>query len=160
MKIPEIDNAIQSCQTHVASLQARDPKIESFLTSYLLILMAIYFEKEIKRMVIDNIPTKTGCKKLNYYFEKTPGSKPRGLKTSQLPEFLGTFGVNCRKNFEKRCNNRKNAQIVAGYNNIIANRHNAAHQETINMTLSEVISAYNTGHTILDFVSESLKKRC
>ncbi len=159
MKIPEIDNAIQTCQSHIASLQIRDPKIESFLTSYLLILIAIYFEREIKGMVADNVPTKHGCRKLNYYFEKTSGSKPKGLKTSQLPEFLGNFGVNCRKNFEMRCLDQNNSRAVAGYNNIIANRHNAAHQETVNMTFIEVIQAYEIGHMILDFVSESLKKR-
>lgn len=159
MKITEINNAIQTCQLHISSLQKRDPKIESFLTSYLLILIAIYFEREIKQMVIVTVPTKTGCKKLNYYFEKTSGSKPKGLKTSQLPEFLGNFGGNCRKNFEARCQDKKNSRAVAGYNNIIANRHNAAHQETVNMTFKEVIDAYEIGHIILDFVYESLRKR-
>jgi hypothetical protein len=159
MKIPEIDNAIQTCQSHISSLQIRDPKIESFLTSYLLILIAIYFERQIKQMIIDIVPTKRGCKKLNYYFEKTYGFKPKGLKTSQLPEFLGNFGINCQKNFQFRCQERKNAQTVNAYNNIIVNRHNAAHQETVSMTFNEVVAAYEKGHKILDFVSESLKKR-
>jgi hypothetical protein len=121
--------------------------------------MAGYFEREIKQMIIKKIPTKTSCKKLNYYFEKTAGSKPNGIKTSQLPEYLGRFGDNCRKNFEMRCQNQKNAQAVNAYNNIIVNRHNAAHLGEISMTFTEVITAYKKGHVILDFISESLRKR-
>ena len=159
MKIREIDNAIQACQLHISSLAQRDLKIESYLTSYLLILIAIYFEKEIKQMVTQKVITKNGCRKLNCYFNKTFGSKPRGLKTSQIPDFLGKFGDNCRRNFELKCSERKRAQAVAAYNNIITNRHNAAHQETISMTLKEVVDSYEKGHVILDFISESLRKR-
>lgn len=159
MRIQEIDNAIQTCQLHVDSLTQRDPKIESYLTSYLLILIAIHFEKEIKQMVIRGVSTKNGGKKLNYYLYKTSGSMLRGLKTGQLSEYLGNFGDKCKNNFASQCSEKGRAQAITAYNNIITNRHNAAHQETISMTLKEVIESYEKGNVILDLISESLRKR-
>lgn len=159
MKILEIDNAIQTCRSHILSLPTKEPKIEYFLTCYLLILIAIYFEKEIKKMVSNNIQTCKGSKKLLYYFQRTDGTQPNGLKTSQLPQFLGKFGAPCQKNFEKQCLESKNARAVSAYNDMIQNRHYAAHREEITMTFDEVIVAYEKGHIILDIFSESLRKR-
>lgn len=150
MKIPEIDNAIEECKNHLSLSEEPNPKIESFLASYLLILIISCFEREFIKIAKNNVKCKN-CKNIqNQYFSTTVDRLFKKFRISDIGDFLKFLSQEHREKFSRMQKNKKIARVCTSYNNIQENRQLVAHSSGVNMTISEVILSYEECNIILD----------
>ena len=85
------------------------------------------------------------------------GMTNRRIYSSDLSDVLNRFGDNYRNEFNEKIHHVvEHERAATSYNNLITNRHNAAHSSGANITLRDVKIFYEEGHIILDFFREAL----
>lgn len=157
MRISDIDNAINECQTHLAKTNSFGTKIENYLVSYLLILIINCFERKFNEISKRNMRC-TNCKKNeNNYFNSTVDKLLKRYKTSDLGDFIKFFGDHHRRKFDKMRKNQKIKRIFQIYNNLQENRQLVAHSQGINMTFVELVTSYDECHSILNLFEYLIK---
>jgi hypothetical protein len=78
----------------------------------------------------------------------------RSVKSSEISGLLNRFGGQYKEEFKKKTD--AHPEAVTFYNNIVINRHSAAHAEGGNLTFGEVKRFYEEGHIVLDFFRDTL----
>jgi hypothetical protein len=152
MKLPIIEQTIETCKKHLTDNNAKGTEIEAFLTRYLLIFICANFEEEIKKIVVERAK-KTNDKFIISFVESSVKQIFRSIKTSEIKGLLNRFGNKYKNNFEKKVTGTKEESF---YNNIVINRHLTAHSGGANLTFDELVSHYEKAHIILDYVREAL----
>jgi len=155
MKILKIDETLDSCEQHIASTNASGTEIEALLTRAVLVLTCSVFEEKIEQMIgrrADSLNDPAMCA----FFKSCVSAVFRSTLSSELAGLMNRFGPDFKQRFLGRTQGHERA--VTFYNNIVVNRHGAAHTESINVTLRELRQFYEEGHIVLDFLEETINE--
>ena len=150
MKLAQVDRAIEICEEHLDATGSRGTEVEAFLTRYLLILICASFEEEIERIVIKRL-SESKDPHIESFAKSALNAVFRSLKTSEIAGLLNRFSPDYKEEFHGRV---AGTRAETFFNNIVLGRHFTAHSLGSNVTLGELVSFYEEGHTILDVVKE------
>lgn len=160
MRIPEIDSAIAVCDAHLRGCNGFNTKIESYLVSYLLVLIASSFEKRFQELIQAHLVCINKDNVRNDYFNGSIKKIFKRYKTSEIAEVIRLLGPLYTERFNEIRNNRKIKRIFTSYDNIVNNRHEFAHGSVttsgLNMTFPEVVRSYEECHLLLDLFEQVL----
>lgn len=146
MKLNRIDHAIETCKQCLDNTEARGTEIESYLTRYLLILINVVFEDEIKKIVAGRA-AQTEDPAIESFVNSAVERLLRSIKISEISGFLNKFGSEYKSDFSDKITNTR---AETCFNTIINNRHLTAHTSGPTMTFNELITFYEEGHKVLD----------
>jgi hypothetical protein len=153
MRLARIDQAIAACQGHLQNSGATGTEIEAYLTRYLLVMICATFEEEIASLIIKRAAS-SGDVGVESFVQSAVGLI-RGLKTSDLTDFLKRFGVDYKNRFRQELD--KNQRAETFFNNLVTNRHFTAHSTGSNVSFSDLVSFYSEGHVVLDAIKVALQ---
>lgn len=128
----DILNAMSNCEEHIKNIQPREQIIIAYLINYLLIYMCGKYEEELSKLKqrVDN--------KLAASSTTSPKTKKQKNDLSSASfwwiekNILKPRGSN-RADLEKRIND---VTVLQSYDNMVANRHFAAHGGFAHVTIS------------------------
>ena len=150
----EIEYAIKLCDSHLCVTNSRGSDIEAYLTKYLLILICSNYENRIREMIIERVK-RTNDLELISFVDKTYRSFQRYLRISEMRgNLLKRFSEQYVTEFDRKI--IPNDDPAIKYNNIVENRHAAAHGGTVNMTFSELVDSYKIAEAVINSLSEIL----
>ena len=147
MRLQRIDQAIETCESHLTSSQSGGTEIEAYLTRYLLILIYASFEEKIYSL-IDERAQQSSDLGLGGFLQDSKRQIFRSLKTSEITTFLSRFGGNCKDQFRNGLDKSPRAETF--FNNIIADRHETAHSGGSNVSFADLVRFYDESHLVLD----------
>lgn len=153
MRLPIVEQALHACGQHLKQTQATGTEIEAYLTRSMLVLICAAFEEEIIKIILSRI-SKTNDAEVTSFVELNMRFIVRSIKTSEISGLLDKFSSTYKEKFREKLKQNEKAETF--YNNIITNRNDIAHSSSTNITFSELQDYYNEGHTILDFIKNSL----
>ncbi len=153
MKLSRIDNAILTCEQHLIQTNSHQTEIESFLTKYLLILICATFEEEIEKILLSR-SDRINDNHIKSFFQHCIDKTFRSIKSSEIAGILGKFGNDYKEAFQNKANGTVEETF---YNNIVINRHSTAHTSGALITFNDLVSYYEKGHLILDYLNEVLE---
>ena len=152
MKIPAIDQAIQTCKDHLDKTGSRGTQIESYLTQYLLVLISAAFEEKVEEILLKRADKITDVQ-VKSFFKNCVHRIFRSAKSSELAGMLGYFDRSVQATFGKAVNGTREE---SSYNSIIVNRHDTAHSKGSTISFSDLERYYQEGHVVLDHFSAAL----
>ena len=152
MKLARVDQALEVCEQHLVRTGTLGTEIESFLTRHVLVLMCASFEEEIEKIVLERAAN-ANDPALESFVRSALDVLFRSAKCGEIAGLLNRFGSNYKARFQE-CVNGTLAEIA--WNNIVHNRHSAAHSSGSNLTFRELVDFYEKGHSILDHFREVL----
>jgi len=153
MRLLRIDEAIQACEAHLCATSSTGTLIESLLTQSLLVIMCAEFETAIENIVSD----KCNCvpeKEIRQFFASCVGAVFRSTKSSELSGLLNRFDPEIKRAFLALTD--ENQVAVTYFNNIVTNRHRAAHSSGSSITFRDAKEFYERGHVVLDMFRQAL----
>ena len=153
MRIARIDQILETCEDHLTSTESFGTEVESLLTQSLLVLMCSEFERQIKSIVEHKCSTITDAA-VREFIGSCTGAVFRSVLSGEIAGLLKRFGPNYKEAFKKKADD--NQRAVTFYNNIVTNRHSAAHSDGSGVTFGDVKQFYEQGHLVLDFFQDSL----
>lgn len=155
MKIPKIDEILDSCDRHLVDTSASGTEIESLLTRAVLVLTCSVFEEKIELMIARRAD-RLNDPAMSAFFRSCVSAVFRSTMSSELAGLMNRFGPDFKRRFLERMQGHDRA--VTFYNNIITNRHGVAHTQSITVTLRELRQFYEEGHIVLDFLEETINE--
>jgi hypothetical protein len=150
MRLAPIDRAIEICEEHLDRTKSRGTEIEAFLTRYLLVLMCATFEEEIEGMVVRRLAG-SNDPRVESFAKSALNVLFRSVTTGEIAGLLKRFSPEYKEQFQARVNGTR---AETYFNNIVLGRHSTAHSLGANVTLRELVSFYEEGHTVLDAIQE------
>jgi|SRR5580704_11530975 hypothetical protein len=153
MRLPQIDHAIEICETHLKSTDSFGSEIEIYLTGYLVVFICSIFEEHIEALVHARADRSADAF-LASFVRSAMDQLFRSLKTSELVGLFNRFGAEHAKRF--RLELMKNERAETFYNNLVLKRHDTAHKAGLELTFREVVQFYSEGHIVLDAVAAVL----
>jgi len=150
MKLPQIDHVIEICQKHLTESKLFGTEIEIYLTGFLLVFICRVFEEYIERLVNDRV-FKSQDAALAAFVRSATGQLFRSIRTSEIAGLLGWFGDEYRQQFNDEMKQNQRAETF--FNNLVLNRHAAAHKSGSALTFAEVVQFYSEAHTVLDAIA-------
>ena len=158
MRFDRVDEALDTCETHLQSTDSLGSPIESLLSAALLVIIHAEFEREVEKIVQEK-QASIEDESVRNFFGSFVGSAarrtlPRGIESSRIGDFLERFGEQYKTEF--RTNMGANPRAETFYNNLISNRNDTAHKSGSNITLMDLKRFYEEGHVVLDFFREIL----
>jgi RiboL-PSP-HEPN len=153
MRLARIDQALEDCDRHLSSTGTHGTEIENLLTRSLLVLICAEFEQQIDT-IIEERCSSINDKSLEEFFASCVDAVFRSVKSSEIAGLLNRFGGSYKETFKQKAD--ANPVAVTFYNNIVTNRHGAAHSDGGNVTFAEVKRFYEEGHVVLDYFRETL----
>lgn len=154
MRLPKVDNAIDTCARHLQASNAHGTEIESFLTQFLLVFICASFEEHIESLVHARVSRVPDSAVVDFVRSAT-SQLFRSLKTSEIGNLLGRFGSESKRHFQAHMEQRQQAETF--FNNLITNRHEVAHDAGCKATFADVVKFYEEGHVVLDAIVAVLK---
>lgn len=159
MRIQRIDIYFQNIHNQISQNHIQNTQIEAELTKYALIILVAEYELEIKKIIntfLLSLSNDPKCQNIYQNLSKRCLKFPNFKKdevVTLLNKIDRSYGNNYSQLYDSLQQNQK-AQITS----IINNRNIAAHEahQSIQMTFSDVIQAYNDTHIILDYIRQSL----
>lgn len=152
MRLLRIEHAIQACERHLASVSPADPEVEVFLTSYLLVVTYSEYCRTILDLVAHRV-TSLDDPPVAGFVQYAAGRILRSFRLSDLSDFLGRFGPDCKKAFADAVLNKPTHMA---YDRIMRNRHDVAHDDGTLMTFPEFKQAYQESGRVLDAFAAAL----
>ncbi|TGM88724.1 HEPN domain-containing protein [Leptospira licerasiae] len=152
MKLHNIDQALENCRSHLASAQAANTPVESYLTRYLIVYICACFEEEIENIVLQRVRVSNDAK-VSGFAESCLSQIFRSIKTSEISGLLNRFDVKCKDSFQSNVSGTRQETF---YNNIVTNRHEVAHTKSLNINFSDLVMYYEEAHKILDQIAIAL----
>ena len=150
----EIEHAIKLCDRHLCETNSRGSDIEAYFTKYLLILICSNYENRIREMIIERVK-KANDSELVSFVDKTYHSFQRYLRISEMRgNLVKRFSEEYLAEFDRKI--IPNDDPAIKYNNIVENRHAAAHGGMVNMTFSELVNSYEIAEAVISSLSEIL----
>jgi hypothetical protein len=146
MRLLRVDHAIQACEHHLASVSPPNPEIEVFLTSYLLVTTYSEYSRTILDLVSQRV-TSLDDPAVAGFVRYAAGRILRSFRLSELSDFLGRFGPDCKKAFADAVLNKP---THLAYDRIMLNRHDIAHDDGSLMTFPEFKQAYQDSGAVID----------
>ncbi len=156
MRITRVDDTLEACQSHLDSVSHFNAEINALLACSSLVITYAEFERTVMDILQEKCDfiTDEAIRRFTYSFLSTMN---RRIYTSNLSDVLRRFGDTYKNEFTERIKEAAEYERAeTAYNNIIANRNNAAHSTGCNMTFEEIRAAYIEGHVVLDFFREVL----
>jgi len=151
MQIPEVDQALSECNTHLDQDDGkyRGTQIERYLIEYLLILICGSLEDAIRRTLIEGVR-----KSRNKEFEsfvQTSVDEYFKMNFDTTKRYVKAFGTSIANAFDGYL--RTDPQIVSHYKSLVANRHDVAHRrKTITLSINDIEQYYKKAHLVVDAV--------
>lgn len=155
MKLQQVDEAISVCEAHLNSSKAARTQIESYLTQALLVLTCAAFEEQIETILEKRAITLKDAN-MARFFHSCVSAVFRSPKSSEIAGLLNRFGPRFKESFQKRA--EADPVAVTYYNNIVTNRHGAAHANLINCSFPELKAFYEKGHQVLDYLEATVNE--
>ena len=158
MRFARIDEALEVCENHLHSTGSSGTIIERLMSDSLLVIIYAEFEQTVEKIVqekyeaIQDESLRTFIK--SFSGRDSRGVLPRGIKSSELADFLAKFGDAYKSEFRGKL--YLNQRRETFYNNLITNRHDTAHSSGSNATFMDINDFYQEGHLVLDFFRETL----
>jgi hypothetical protein len=155
MRILTIDETLDSCEKHLVRSGSAGTEIEALLTRAVLVLTCSLFEERIEQMIskrADNLNDPA----MSAFFKSCINAVFRSTLSSELAGLMNRFGSDFKRRFLARIEGHERA--ISFYNNIVVNRHGAAHTHSINVTLRELRQFYEEGHVVLDFLEKTINE--
>ena len=149
MLIPQIDQALETCEECVAEGVAGD--VQVLLTQSILILVCAEFEKKIQRLVEDRCAS-VADEAVQRFAVSCLENVFRSLRIAELSGLLGRFG----KPHKKKFMDALDEQSKNMYDSILNQRNAVAHGGSVNATLGDVKTYYTEAHKVLDCFSDAL----
>ena len=158
MRLVRVEEALEECQNHLTSTGAFGTAIEHLLSYALLVVIFAEFEQTVEKTIREKYDA-IQDDSLKAFFRSFSGRDsrrilPRGIKTSELAEFLARFGETYKSQFRTKL--EENQRQETYYNNLIVNRHDTAHSSGSNATFLDIQQFYQEGHSVLDCFRETL----
>ena len=149
---------MQECQTHLTTTDSFGTPIERLLSYSLLVIIYAEFERNVEETIREKYET-IKDESLREFFRSFSGRDsrrilPRGIKSSDLSEFLARFGGTYKSQFRNRLD--INPRQETFYNNLIVNRNDTAHSSGSNATFMDIQAFYQEGNSVLDCFRETL----
>ena len=144
---------MELCEKHLNYAGAWDTEIEQLLTYSLLVIIYAEIEREIDAIIerkYDSIENTS----IRRFVASSRDAGTRGIKSSELANFLGRFGDEYKIDFQTRI--RESQRAESYYNNLITNRHETSHASGSTATFQNVKNYYEEGHVVLDFFRDTL----
>ena len=143
-------DVITFCQEHLEKTNSRGTIFESYLTKYVLINIYAYCENMIKDIILKRVDMHDDAELTSYVMGNI---RLRGIKIENLKgNVLNKFNAKYSEIFDSKLNK----QISQEYDNIMTNRHPAAHGASINMSFDEVSKTFGSVRRVLDTLSNML----
>ena len=155
MKILKIDETLDCCEQHIIGANASGTETEGLLTRAVLVFTCAAFEEQIAQMIARRADSLKDPA-MAAFFKSCVSAVFRSTMSSELAGLMNRFGADFKERFLNRT--RGHERAVTFYNNIVVNRHAAAHTQSINVTLRELRQFYEEGHVVLDFLEETIKE--
>ena len=133
MRLPQIDHAIEICETHLKSTDSFGSEIEIYLTGYLVVFICSIFEEHIEALVHARADRSADAF-LASFVRSAMDQLFRSLKTSELVGLFNRFGAEHAKRFRLELMKKQVAddtlrarwpvllQPIRGFGNFKANR--------------------------------------
>ncbi len=153
MKIPIVDETLDSCEKHIAETGTSGTEIEALLTRAVLVLACSAFEERIEHLIARRAD-QLNDPAMGSFFRSCVSAVFRSTKCSEIAGLMNRFGPGFKHCFLDRT--KGNERAVTFYDNIVINRHGAAHTRSLNVTLRELRQFYEEGHVVLDFLEEAI----
>lgn len=158
MQFARVDEALEECENHLEATDSFGTPIERLLSYSLLVIIYAEFEQSVEKTIREKYET-IQDESLREFFRSFSGRDsrrilPRGIRSSDLSEFLARFGESYKSQFRSRLDVNPRQEVF--YNNLIVNRHDTAHSSGSNATFLDIQSFYHEGHSVLDFFRETI----
>lgn len=146
-----LENAFGKCKEYIEN-NPSDTELASYLTAYMVILVYTYIEEEVIE-IISSLFSSSVTRGYEKFTTDAINRLLRSIKTSEIKDFLNNYiDSNCKENFSKNIE----GNLETAFNNIIYNRHMAAHQGHCNMTYQELIKHYNDAQRVLEELRKAI----
>ncbi len=153
VRIQRIDQALEKCESHLASKDTDKIEVASLLAQSLLILICAQFEHKIKDLIKERCSSVSDNFLKNFVVQGT-GKILRSPAIDQITELLGLFDGSCKEAFKYDLNqNGKNRQM---YDSILINRNQFAHGGNSHASFDDVKQYYQHAHVALDYFRKAL----
>lgn len=149
----DVQKDLERCEKHLKDTNTKGTEIEWYLMHFLLVRIGGKFEKEIERIIV-NRAKKSGDSELGQYIENN--FEP------QKHLWVGDLRGKILKKFNQRIADKFDEQIkdknpAIRYDNIVRNRHCAAHGGHLTMTFDELKKTFPDAIKLLDTFENVLK---
>ena len=126
MRVVRIDEALEECESHLASTGSFGTPIERLLTYSLLVVIYAEFEQRINSIVQEKCDfIQDGS--LRELVRACIGNVSR-IQSSHIGDLLERFGAERKAAFRSEIEAKQgNQRAETFYNNLITNRHDTAH---------------------------------
>jgi hypothetical protein len=144
--------AVETCRVHLDRTNSRNTEIEAYLTAFLLVYTYANLE-EAARDLASARARRISDPPARAFATSAWPAVWRGLKVSELGEFLQRLGPSRREGFLAKAMAEGNH---VAYGNVLANRHLTAHNLGGNMSFSELETTYAQCFRLIDAFAEGL----
>ena len=138
------DHIISTCREHLEQTGSDGTEIEYYLTGFLLIGICSEFEKEIRRAMMKRICSCNDPHIINYIDKKF-----QPFRHLRLDDIRGEILAKFDDNLKTKFNQKIEGKPAINYDNIVTNRHNSAHGESINLTFNDLVDAYDEARKVI-----------
>lgn len=151
-----IENAINTCKQHVASLDptnVKDKELETYLVAGLIVLIVSEYEEYLESLFIKRAEL-CGDNHAANYIKKTLSQKFRSPDLSKISETLNRFDGTYKVSF---MDNIENSPEHAAWDSIMKARHAVVHKKgSLNLTFGELCNKYPLTKTVITNVETVL----
>ncbi|MDA8054911.1 MAG: HEPN domain-containing protein [Thermoplasmatales archaeon] len=152
-KFKKIDQEIDVTSKFLRKCNGKSTEIEAFLAQYLLVEIGATFESTIRQMVVDRA-YKTRDLGLTTFI----GEIMEGVNSLSVNDIRGNILRRFSEEFVKAFDSElpSDSAVISKYNNIVINRHKAAHGGKIEMTYEEVVQSYRESRKVIRLIAKIL----
>jgi hypothetical protein len=154
MKFTRIDDALARCEIHLDSTGARNSELETYLVSYLLVLISAEYEMCYEKL-LELRAVRFGDHHVSSVIKRWAHSQKSRMKISDIAGCLGAFGQDYKNAFDAKVNDPASKAVLA-WNNIYTNRNSVAHEEGTSVTLNDLKVFFADSKPIMLGVAEAM----
>jgi len=151
MQTDPIEDLIATLSAHIVSNNIQNTELETIFTKYLLIYINSCWEREIRRLLVLRASRVKDPELEN--FVRMTVNPLRNIKSGEISKNVLKFSEGYRDNFVKLIQGENQSR----YDNIVVNRHKAAHGADVLMTFDEVVISYRKGKTVINALATALE---
>ena len=153
MEFPRIENAIQTCATHLDATGTRNTEIEGVLVGYLLTITYAEYEGAVRKIVAARGDLHND-ERLSAFMTYAAERLIRSIAIGEIGGLLKRFDVVCHQAFQSKI---ANTPSHTAFDNLLSNRQDVAHRLGANITLAEFQRFYQDSLPVFDAIEEALQ---
>lgn len=156
MRLPQVEDAISTCKSHLDVTKTWGTEVEAYLTRHILVMIHAEYEQKIKNIVFEKV-SGVSDKHLSSFIKSAIGTVVRSIRITELSGLLGKFGEDYKATFHEKMKESGNAQQA--YESILSNRRLVAHGDAQSgqITFGDLEIWFKESLVVLDTFAEILR---